>query len=133
MNIFRILTIITIILFISSCSIPLTISLFNNSPTKIELIFNHKKIIIKPGTSEKFTGLEYSKIKINTDMKTYNYDSASVQYNNFEFVGWGPFTKRIFFAQFETNGKIWVTNEQSSRPIKVFKNQPKGFPLIPIS
>ena len=133
MNIFRMFPIITIMLFISSCSIPLTINLFNNSPTKIELIFNNQKITIKPGTSEEFTGLEYSKIKINTDIKTYNYDSASVQYNSFEFVGWGPFTKRIFFAQFEANGTIWVTNKHPSRPIRVFKNQPKGFPLIPIS
>lgn len=133
MKILRAFPVLILMLCLSSCSMPLTVSLFNNSPIKIEVIFDSQKVVILPGTTQEIVGIEDRNITIMNDNKTYSYDVASTYYANFEFVGRGPFKKRMFFAQFEADGKIWATNQWLPRPARAFQKQPEGFPLVPSS
>ncbi|MGH8488938.1 MAG: hypothetical protein ACREXS_08780 [Gammaproteobacteria bacterium] len=47
--------------------------------------------------------------------------------------GFGPWTKRIFNAQIERDGRIFVVKPEQAFPAKDFGEQPAGFPLVAIT
>jgi hypothetical protein len=46
--------------------------------------------------------------------------------------GFGPWVKRIFKAQIDAGGQIFVLKPAQSAPTTEFVEQPAGFPLVPI-
>ena len=113
----------------SSCSIPITVSLYNNSSATIFVSIDSDNYTIIKNESKEIIDFTFYNLSITRNGKVYTYEAPEVDSKYIEWVGWGPFTKRVFFAQLEPNGEIWATDRWQPRPARAFKNQPKGFPL----
>jgi len=131
MNPYRVIAIFICAFCISSCSIPITVSLYNNSSDKISVSIDSENYTISKGSSEEIIDFAFYNVSITRNGKVYMYRAPEIDYKYVEWVGWGPFTKRVFFAQLEPNGEIWATDRWQPRPARAFKNQPEGFPLKP--
>ena len=116
---------------LSSCSIPITFSLFNNTGSDVILVLtNNKEIHIKPGKAKKTNDID-SSFFIDLKDKSLTYEIPLLNHSLIKWAGWGPWSKRMFYAQIEPDGKIWVLKNKTKIAIKKFTAQPEGFPLVP--
>ena len=63
--------------------------------------------------------------------KHFTYSVTEPREKDITWSGWGPFTKRSFYTQLEPDGKIWAVSSKRKYPVKDFRKQPEGFPLVP--
>lgn len=122
---------ILVISMVTGCTIPAEIELYNNSGVSITVEFDEKSFKINPNKEALFGGEHGSKFSVNMDDKVLYYEMGRLALSNIEFVGWGPFTKRVFRAQIESNGFIWAVGSEQSYPVSNFIEQPEGFPVEP--
>ena len=130
MNPHRLILLIAVIL-IPACTIPAKIELYNNSGNTITVKIDNETLVIGPDTAATF-GQDYG-IDFSIEMNdvTFYYYVGRLALSNIEFVGWGPFTKRVFRAQFEAKGTIWAVGSEQEYPVTKFIDQPEEFPLDP--
>ena len=120
-----------VIFLISACTIPAKIKLYNNSGEMITARVDNEYLIIKSAEVATFGqdyGVEFS---IEKDNELFKYQLHRLALSNIEFVGWGPFTKRVFRAQFEANGTVWAVGPEQEYPVTGYIDQPEEFPLVP--
>jgi hypothetical protein len=65
-------------LFLSSCSVPLELRLFNNTPNKVVVELHEERITIEPGRFSTISGVSYANFSTVTDHHTSNYEMPSV-------------------------------------------------------
>jgi hypothetical protein len=106
---FQLILLVAVIL-IPACTIPAKIELYNNSGEPITVEIDNDSLLISPNTTASF-GQDYGIV-------------FSIKTN-------GPFTKRVFRAQFEANGFIWAVGPEQEYPVTNFIDQPEGFPVEP--
>jgi hypothetical protein len=118
-------------LFLSSCSLPLELRLFNNTPNKVIVELREERITIEPGRFGAISGVSYANFSTVTDHHTSNYEMPSVLSSTWVWKGWGPFSRRVIYTQLQANGEIWVVDPDDSSPVTAFGKQPDGFPIQP--
>ncbi len=134
----RIIFLLTLSLALtSSCTIPASCKLYNNSYQNLKVIKLRGDIQEFAWDFESQTAVEiencrYSSIKIFSDSQTWRYETPSLDSSFIEFVGWGPWTKRIFKAQWEPDGRIYALPAGKSFPMRLPGKQPEGFPMEPV-
>ena len=123
------LSVILICFIVTSCSIPVTISLFNNSGIDQIVSIGDKSIKINRGDSEYIDDIEYSEFSASSEGESRTYSAPSIPVSSIVWRGWGPFSKRMFYLQLQPDEKIWVSKSKSR--VTDFGDQPEGFPLAP--
>lgn len=116
-------------LLVTSCSIPVTVNLFNNTGINQIVMIEGNTIEIGDGESGYIEGLEFSEFSIVSESEYRNYVTRSIPVSGIVWRGWGPFSKRLLYLQLESDGKIWVS--KSKKKVANFGEQPEGFPISP--
>lgn len=127
----QVILLFTVALFLASCTIPAEIELYNNSGEPITVEVGNETLIISHDSTTSFGhdyGIEFV-ITMNSTIFHYHVDRLAL--SNVEFVGWGPFTKRVFRAQLQADGSIWAVSPEQEYPVTNFIHQPEGFPVEP--
>jgi guanylate kinase len=130
MNKICVAAIIVLSLCMSSCSMPVTFFVLNNSQSSITVISDGDSVTIRPQRAKEITGLDYD-FKITTNNQELIYNVHDIELNHVHWAGWGPFKKRMFYAQFESSYEIYVLATETKKPVNEFITQPTGFPIAP--
>ena len=128
------------LLFIGSltaCSVRDSCDLYNNSGSELTILRSkggeaQPPIHVKPGESILVSGWRSSAFRVNQGGVVSRY---ALEAPPTEFVvnrGFGPWAKRIFRAQMNAGGQIFLLKPDQPVPAKEFVDQPNGFPLVPI-
>ncbi|WAC43774.1 hypothetical protein OU997_16185 [Pseudomonas sp. SL4(2022)] len=131
MKLIKALIALTLLAVISSCSIPVTVRLYNNSGQDVKIEIDQTAINLAKGQTEEIHDTEYYAIAITIGSALYKYEHPTYGHIQVEWFGWGPFSRRVIYLQLEPDAKIWVTNSLLPSPTKAFPKQPEGFPLEP--
>lgn len=118
-----------IFLIITSCSIPVSVTLFNNSGADQMVIIGADSIRISEGSSKYIKNIEHVDFSIESEAERHLYSTESIPNSSIFWRGWGPFSKCMLYLQLEPDGKIWVST--SNKLENNFGEQPDSFPLIP--
>ena len=132
LNCLRFFTVLAVAL-LASCTLPGELELFNNTSFQVTVITDRESHTVEPGQTATITSFEYTQVKIAIGDITKDYGVVELPSWYFQFVGWGPFTRRELQAQLEPDGKIWGVESDQEFPVSEFRSQPKGFPLEPIT
>jgi len=124
---------------LSSCTIPLTCKLYNNTTMPIQVIQRdnfgkeqEKHFSLMPNESVDIDGWTSRVYVIKTESISWGYTLKSSRYSEYyEFVGFVPFTKRVIRAQVNEDGKIFLIKNGEDFPISDNVEQPEGYPLTP--
>ena len=119
------------LLLLSGCSIPVTVILFNNSLQPITVAIKDYKLVVQASETKSFKGIENSNFTIQIGQDILRYEAPAISEASIIWKGWGPFSKRVIYAQLESDGKIWLVEPGMTFPLTHFKEQPEGFPLEP--
>ena len=121
---------------LTACTISDSCELYNNSGSELTIVRSkgseeQPPIHVNPGESILLSDwlLEFRVVKGGL-VSHYSPKAPGT-----EFVidrGFGPWAKRIFRAQINSGGQIFVLTPDQSVPAKEFVEQPNGFPLVPI-
>lgn len=129
------------ILFVGSfaaCTVQDSCDLYNNSDSGVTIIRSTRgeeqpPIHVNPGESIVLSDWLFSEFRVDKGGVVYRY---SPKVPGTEFVisrGFGPWARRVFRAQIDSGGQIFVLKPDQSVPAKEYVEQPSGFPLIPIT
>ena len=120
--------------FVSGCTIQSTGVLYNgtSNPILVKLYRDEvevSEIEIAPATSEKLDEWLLYDIRISTGGKEYRYERANPGAEYIITSGFGPFTKRLVYLEFQGDGRVFVlkTSDQFGQEPPA---QPAGFPLV---
>lgn len=124
---------LSVIIFISGCSIPETCVLYNNTGQDLKVIRiktdgSKTERKLKARSTIKLGGWVFSTYQIITKDTTWNYEPEITDPG---FVADTVFLERIFKAQLEKDGRIYILQPKQSFPASEFPEQPEGFPLLP--
>ena len=125
----KIFLLILLVTQLSSCTIAVTVSVFNNTENDVTVNFKDGNKIIESGKSEYIKSWTYYEISIQSGNQTATYDPPHIQDHNIVWKGWRPFLKRIVYVQLQPNGTIWFTGKKTAT--NKFLDQPSGFPIKP--
>jgi hypothetical protein len=131
MKLIKALIALTLLAAISSCSIPVTVRLYNNSGQDVKIKIDQRAIDLPKGQTKEIQNIEYHSIAIAIGSALYKYEHPPYGYTQVEWLGWGPFSRRVMHLQLEPDARVWVTNLLLPSPTKAFPKQPEGFPLEP--
>ena len=129
----RIVMVLIAASLLTSCTIPITGVLFNNSNSQIvaKFLLDENEVLqieIAPKTSEKLKDWLFYNMRIMFEGTELRYDRVHPGFDFVNTTGFGPFIQRRVFLEFESDGRIFVlkSSEQfgDSPP-----TQPEGFPL----
>ena len=109
---------------------PVTFWVFNNNVNNVTIVSEKNELIIEAGKYKETTGLDY-RFSIISKEKSLTYEVKEIPLSHVHWVGWGPFSKRMFYTQLEPDGKIWVLNGDTQKQKTKFIDQPDGFPIEP--
>lgn len=129
----NLLLLVAISLILSSCSMPITFWLFNNTGHTVTVVSasaSPSEINVDTLKSIETIGLDYT-FSITTNNGRFTYNTEDVALSHVHWKGWGPFAKRMFYVQLEPDGKLWVLSDETEHAVSKFIEQPKGFPLVP--
>ena len=118
-------------LFVSSCTVPLELSILNNTPYKIYVSLRDENITIEPGESKTISGVSDSHFSMSSEQYNFSYEMPSVLSSVWVWKGWGPFSRRVIYVQLEKDGGIWIVGSDEPGPVTTFGKQPDGFPVRP--
>jgi hypothetical protein len=139
MNIFAIkfFLSLSLVLLITSCStLQLSCELFNNTDESLTIYqANGMGIqnILHVGPKELvyIRGWDMSDYRITHSHGEWKYKTTSPYSKYIRHEGFWMTGKRIWKAQIEQDGKIYVVAVKSNFPINDFSDQPEKFPIIP--
>ena len=137
----RVLLLLIFTFFLSSCSVPITCVLYNNTSEVVKVLQYDNSVVkesyeIRPKDSVKIREWKYYNYEVVSKNDTWRYDIPITHIPNIEFVetiGFGLWVKRIVLAQIESDGSIYLLRKNQKLPVSVFIKQPQGYPLIPIN
>lgn len=119
---------------VSGCTIPVTGVLFNNSDSQIvaKIILDEREIQqieISAKTSVKLKDWLLYDMRILFEGTEYRYDRHHPGSAFVNTTGFGPFTQRQVFLEFESDARIFIMKSRDqfgeSPPA-----QPEGFPMV---
>lgn len=127
--------ILCVIVAVNGCTIPETCLLYNNTGQNITIIQSkkhesqRKELNLLAGSSVKIGegGWLAYKYQIVAQDAVWNYNPTIIDANYISESGFD----RVFKAQIENNGCIYILQPNQKFPIHKFNEQPKGFPLLP--
>ena len=135
---FLLLFFITLLLcfVFSSCSVPVTCILYNNTSTVINITQinndgSENLFSLTAGGLIKLKGWPLHNYKIAFNKFVWSYDPPLPNYNYVELIGFGPWVKPIVYAQLEKDGRIFLLLKGQKPPTDIMPKQPEGYPLIP--
>ena len=115
----------------SSCTIPTTISVFNNTPYEIVIFHHSDSYVVRTNELKQIIGItSLSNIVIKSNEELYVYKMPYLPTKHIYWSGWGPFSKRTIYVQVNKDYRISLT-EQEKHPVLAFPVQPEGFPIEP--
>lgn len=125
--------------FLSSCSIPITCVLYNNTSEVVTILQIENSIVkesfvIEQADSISISEWRYYSYKIVSKNNIWKFGLPTMHIPNVEFVetiNYGFWVKRIVYAQLENNGVIYLIQKNQEFPAAIFGKQPKGYPLKP--
>ena len=129
---------VVLMFVLTGCTISLSCVLLNNTPSFLTIEqFDRtnradKTSTLAPGKTVRLKSWKYSKFKIISEQGAWSYKPEYVPGEFFHFTGWGPWTKRVFYAQIESNGIIYVLKDKPNGTVNDFPTQPIGFPIKPM-
>ena len=120
----------------SACTISESCDLFNNTGSDLTIVrVRHRQeepqINLKAGASVSLQEWLFSEYRVEMGGKVFRYAPKSPDVSFVVGQGFGPWTKRVFKAQIESSGHIFVLRPTQSVPAAEFVEQPSGFPLLP--
>lgn len=113
-------------LFLSSCSLYLEVSIYNNSGVPITIETSQSKITIENKEIGKFRFS--SDIVLNAGNKQFKY---AVGWKDLSDFFYGAVTKNKVKAQIDKNLVIYLVKPENILPVSEFSEQPGGFPKKP--
>lgn len=122
--------------FISACTIQAACNLQNNSGSDLTIVRSRdgeqeQRIHFKAGSSILLRDWLFWSYTVARGDKVLRYVADDPNDEFVVFQGLGPWTKRVFNAQLEPDGRIFVLSPGQAFPAKDFVEQPTGFPLAP--
>ena len=112
---------------------PITFWFFNNTDRTVTIISKNLKqneVNVEPLRSIEMIGLDGT-FSINSKNERLTYNAKHAPLSHVHWTGWGPFIKRMFYVQLESDGKLWVLSGEAEHAVSKFIEQPEGFPLVP--
>lgn len=125
------------VLMIVGCTIQLTCDLYNNTGSEITIVQKKSdhtvsNISVAANSSVQLSGWNLLEYEIVRGDDAWKYKPTSVGSMYVSYVGFGPWKKRLFKAQIESNGQIFILNADQRAPLTDIPGQPSDFPLLPI-
>ena len=125
--------------FVSGCTLPQYISVYNNTEQRIlvEFSVDDKKetISIDAGAAENFKiGMlvDGDILHVSYKDRIHSYRVVDVSSAYWAYEGIGPFSRITYRMQYELDGKIYILPRGSSYPLSQGAEQPPDYPLLPI-
>lgn len=111
--------------------------LYNNTASALTIVRSkggeeQPPILLKPGESVLLPDWVSWDVRVEKSGLVSRYSSNVPDTAYVINRGFGPWVKRIFKAQINTGGQIFVLKPDQSAPATEFVEQPDGFPLVPI-
>lgn len=131
-----IVPIVVVMAFLSACTVPTKVLLFNASTQDIVLEYMDEyqkpitKVIPVNEKAESITLLE-AVFSIRRNLLVLRYTPDGFPQEFVENTGFGPFHSRIVKMQFEKDGCIYLVPKNAQYPAREHGVQPAGFPLCP--
>lgn len=116
------------LIYLTSCSKPAQILLYNNSGSDLEVRTDDGTDIIESGCSKRIKYPMESSLTIRKSSTVWVY-----KVNKFpprEFCE--PTAAATIHAQIEADGRIYVFLPKTALPVEDLISQPDGFPLMPL-
>lgn len=130
---------IALLLFVctSGCTIQESCDLYNNSGSDVTIVRSgagqeEPPIQLKSGASILLPDWLFAEYQLEMDGKVFRYTPKSPDPSFIDDRGFGPWAKRVFSAQLDSSGRIFVLKQTQSIPATEFVEQPSGFPLMPV-
>jgi hypothetical protein len=122
--------------FIPGCTIATSCILFNNTSydasVAIESLgMERRTISLKASTYIEVENWPASRLKVSTPLGVWTYATVDPAEEFVRFSGFGPWAKRTFKAQLETDGRVFVVEHDQPFPQIDLPQQPQGYPLVP--
>ena len=117
----------------SSCTISPKVILYNNADEAITISFVDDSYRIGSGRSRSIRLYFVRDFQVQVGTTTYSYDVDYWPDDYAYFTGWWLFADRKMKAQFNADGRLYLLTEDQSPPIRTTTNQPRGFPVEPVT
>ena len=120
---------------LTSCSVQLNCILHNNTTFEVSIVKQRlsgikEKFHLLPGNSIELSGWTYNDYIITFNNTVWRYDPPAPSLEFVEMSGFGPWIKRLVYAQLEEDGRIFIYKKGERPPNIQETNQPEGYPLI---
>ena len=132
MKIFKYSLFMLFLVSLSACTLPVTVSILNNTLDRIIVIADGDSIEIETDKSKRMviSGIS-SAFTISIKNELMRYTAIDIPLEHVHWKRRGPFSKRMFYIQIDTDGRIWVLKNKAQKAMNSHITQPKGFPLEP--
>jgi len=122
---------------LTACTVQDSCDLYNNSGSELTIVRSmggqeQPPIHVKPGESILLADWVFGEIRVEKGGLVSRYSPNAPDTAFVINRGFGPWVKRIFRAQIDAGGQIFVLKPDQSVPATEFVEQPNGFPLVPI-
>lgn len=133
----RLVVAFLVLCFVSACTKQVACLLHNNSGVDVTVIRSRagdqdQRIDVKAGSSIVLRDWAFWSHRVDKADRLLRYAPVNPGNRFVDVQGFGPWTKRIFNAQLDPDGRIFVLNPGQAMPAKDFVEQPPGLPLVPI-
>jgi len=127
-----------LVIFVSGCTKQAACNLLNNSGSDLTIIRSQngdheERIQVQAGSSVLLRDWLFWSYRVTLGEKVLRYSPENPGNDFVVSQGVGPWTRRVFSAQLESDGRIYLLKPGQIFPIKDFVTQPTGFPLAPIA
>jgi hypothetical protein len=122
---------------LTACTVQASCDLYNNSGSELTIVRSkggeeQPPIHLKPGESILISDWRFSAFRVDQGGVVSRYALEAPPTDFVVNRGFGPWAKRIFRAQMNAGGQIFLLKPDQPVPAKEFVDQPNGFPLVPI-
>jgi hypothetical protein len=134
----RILFAILLLVALTGSTISVSCMLYNNTDNVIQIIREYSdgnidELDIKPKKSKRLDSWIWGSLEIRAKGVSWKYKPVNPDNDFIEFTGWGPWAKRIFRAQVEADGRIFILPSGQKQSVSKHIEQPSGFPITPMN
>lgn len=131
-----VMLIFSISLMLSSCTIPLTIHLYNNTEKDITVVIfdksgEERQEFVKKQTILKteFDVVIERTLYVIEENGQWEYTIFEPNSRYWKYEGIGPFVKRVVRLELKNDGRIYILTRDDSFDKADYKTQPEGYPL----
>ena len=121
---------------LTACTMVDSCELYNNSGSPLTVVRTkggeeQPSVHVKPGESILLADWISGEIRVEKGGVVSRYSPTAPDTAFVITRGFGPWMKRVFRAQIDSQGQIFVLKPDQSVPATKFVEQPDGFPLVP--